>query len=66
MFDIHYHLLFGVDHGPEDIEGSLALAEAFIAEGVTHIVCTPHANSHISRSLFENGKGMRAGIQRTV
>jgi protein-tyrosine phosphatase len=48
MFDIHYHLLFGVDDGPRDIEGSLALAEASIAEGVTHIVCTPHANSQYS------------------
>ncbi len=46
MFDIHYHLLFGVDDGPRDIEASLALAEASIAEGVTHIVCTPHANDH--------------------
>jgi protein-tyrosine phosphatase len=44
MFDIHYHLLFGVDDGPKDVEASLALAEASIAEGVTHIVCTPHAN----------------------
>jgi protein-tyrosine phosphatase len=48
MFDIHFHLLFGVDDGPNDIEASLALAEASIAEGVTHIVCTPHANSQHS------------------
>jgi len=45
MFDIHYHLLFGVDDGPKTIEASVALAEASIAEGVTHIVCSPHANS---------------------
>ncbi len=44
MFDIHYHLLFGIDDGPESMEGSLALAEASIAEGVTHIVCTPHSS----------------------
>lgn len=44
MFDVHYHLIFGVDDGPETIEDSLALAEASIAEGVTHIVATPHAN----------------------
>lgn len=46
MIEIHYHLLSGVDDGPKDIEASLALAEASIAEGVTHIVCTPHANNH--------------------
>ena len=44
MFDIHYHLLFDVDDGPKTLEQSLALAEASIAEGVTHIVCTPHSN----------------------
>ena len=44
MFDIHYHLLFGLDDGPKTMEASLEMAEASIAEGVTHVVCTPHAN----------------------
>lgn len=44
MFDIHYHMLFGVDDGPKTIEESLELAEASIAEGVTHVVCTPHSS----------------------
>jgi protein-tyrosine phosphatase len=44
LFDIHYHLLYGLDDGPKTIEDSLALAEASIAEGVTHIVATPHCN----------------------
>ncbi len=44
MFDIHYHLLFGVDDGPKTLDESLALAEASIKEGVTHIVATPHSN----------------------
>ena len=44
MIDVHYHLLYGVDDGPKVIEDSLALAQLSIAEGVTHIVATPHAN----------------------
>lgn len=44
MFDIHYHLLFDLDDGPRTFEDSVQLAEASIVEGVTHIVCTPHAN----------------------
>jgi protein-tyrosine phosphatase len=44
VFEVHYHLLFGVDDGPKTIDDSIALAEASIAEGVTHIVATPHAN----------------------
>jgi protein-tyrosine phosphatase len=44
MIDIHHHLLFGLDDGPETIDGSLAMAEMAIEEGITHIACTPHAN----------------------
>jgi protein-tyrosine phosphatase len=45
VVEIHYHLIFGVDDGPECLEESLALAQASIEEGVTHIVATPHASS---------------------
>lgn len=44
MIDIHHHLLFGTDDGPKDLESSVAQAELASADGITHIVCTPHAN----------------------
>jgi len=44
MVDIHCHILPGLDDGPDSIETSLEMAEAAIAEGITHLVATPHAN----------------------
>lgn len=45
MIDIHCHILPGLDDGAESLEMSAAMAEMAIADGVTHIIATPHANS---------------------
>ncbi|HPX00006.1 MAG TPA: hypothetical protein PLL21_03060 [Sedimentibacter sp.] len=44
MIDMHNHLLFGVDDGPETIEESLELIKEATSRGVTHIIITPHFN----------------------
>jgi len=44
MVDIHCHLLPGLDDGPDSLEEALAMAEMAIADGITHVIATPHAN----------------------
>jgi protein-tyrosine phosphatase len=43
MIDLHSHILFDIDDGPPDLAGSLALAHAAVADGITLMACTPHA-----------------------
>ena len=44
MVDVHCHILSGMDDGARSFEDSLAMAEAAIADGITHVVATPHCN----------------------
>jgi protein-tyrosine phosphatase len=62
MVDIHHHLLFGLDDGSKDIETSIEMARAAVAEGITHVVCTPHANSRYEFNPVVNRE--RVGLLR--
>lgn len=42
MIDLHSHILPGIDDGPQTLEQSLALVRAAAANGITHMVATPH------------------------
>jgi protein-tyrosine phosphatase len=45
MVDIHCHVLYGLDDGAKTLEDSVQMAEVAIADGITHVIATPHANS---------------------
>jgi protein-tyrosine phosphatase len=45
MVDLHCHILPGLDDGPATMEESMAMAESAMADGITHVVATPHASS---------------------
>lgn len=42
MIDLHSHILPGLDDGAPDLRTSLAMARAYVADGVTVVACTPH------------------------
>ena len=59
MFDIHCHMLPGIDDGAKDMATSLAMARLAVAGGVTVQACTPH----IQPGVYNNtGPAIRASI----
>lgn len=42
MIDLHCHLLPGIDDGPEDLGGTLAMAQQHVRSGVAVVAATPH------------------------
>ncbi len=44
MIDIHCHILPLLDDGPETLGEAVAMAKRAAADGITHIVATPHVN----------------------
>lgn len=50
QFDMHCHLLPGIDDGPESIEESLSIIQAMVAVGYQGAICT----SHIFPEVYDN------------
>ncbi|MCI0628698.1 MAG: exopolysaccharide biosynthesis protein [Acidobacteria bacterium] len=44
MVDIHCHILHELDDGAETLDEAIQMGETAIAEGITHVVATPHSN----------------------
>jgi protein-tyrosine phosphatase len=44
VIDLHAHILPGLDDGPADLEGSVALARAAVATGTRVLAATSHVN----------------------
>jgi len=47
MIDLHCHILPQIDDGPQSMEEALDMARFFVADGVTHVVATPHCHRYV-------------------
>lgn len=66
FFDIHSHLLPGLDDGAADLAQSLAMARQAVAEGVEMALCTPHQGGRYrathAAAIREAVKRLRAAL----
>src|SRR5262245_18667721 len=47
LFDLHCHILPGVDDGAQSLEQAFAMARFYVADGVTCVVATPHCHRYV-------------------
>lgn len=47
FFDIHSHILHGVDDGAKNLNESISLLENMYSQGITDVLLTPHFYPHI-------------------
>jgi protein-tyrosine phosphatase len=61
--ELHFHLLPGVDDGPETMDESLTLARLAVEDGTATVVCTPHARDVDVRTVPERVEQLRAELR---
>ena len=62
MIDLHCHLLPGIDDGSPDRDTALAMARMAVADGITHIACTPH----ITTGVYDNSAATIGALTEEV
>jgi protein-tyrosine phosphatase len=65
VVDIHSHILPEVDDGPKSWDVCVAMCRAAAADGITHMVASPHANDryHYDREYLQ---GLVAHLQQLI
>jgi protein-tyrosine phosphatase len=67
VIDLHSHILPGLDDGAEDLEDSLEIARAAVADGITAIAATPHVREDYptTADAMENSvRHLRSALER--
>lgn len=68
MFDLHCHLLPGIDDGPATLNEALELARIAVRNGITHSILTPHVHpgryENLKASIGAATADFRAALAR--
>ncbi|QND65767.1 capsular biosynthesis protein [Mesorhizobium loti] len=54
MIDLHSHILPGLDDGSPSLAESLEMARLAVADGTTHMACTPHVLPGVYKNATQN------------
>ena len=66
MIDIHTHVLPGIDDGPQDTVGSVAMAHLAAERGTRTLVATPHVRQDHRRVVVEEIQERARALNRLV
>ena len=64
MIDIHSHLLYAVDDGPQSFQASVEMLEAAARDGVTSIIATPHFAESIAEEIPKKLEQLRPEAEK--
>ena len=70
LFDVHCHMVPGVDDGASDLEESLAMLKMEYRDGVRNIIVTPHYRRRMfetpAKKVSEAAGGGKKGVSGSV
>jgi protein-tyrosine phosphatase len=66
VIDLHSHVLFGIDDGPRDLAGSLAICQAAAADGTAVLAATPHVRDDYPETTPDLMEERLAAVQEAA
>ena len=66
MFDLHSHILPGMDDGPSDMEESVEMALMAYRDGIRVMAATPHNRDVVNRSSISHAKALVDELNREM
>ena len=66
LYDIHCHIVPGIDDGAEDLRESLAMARMAVADGIHTIIATPHQAGNFAENRGQTIRERVAKLQHEL